>query len=121
MSSATHEETVQKLTASGNTVELELMPAWAERVAVMDPRQGRLGLRIATGDDGFTYIIELVEGGQGAACGIFNVGDRLVSVNHEDTVGMCHEDVVQALTKNHHHEMVVGVEDGDVDMDTATA
>lgn len=86
------------------------MPSWAERVAIMDPRLGRLGLRIATGEDGNTYVTEVLKDGQAEESNLFKIGDRIVSINNEDTVGLEYEAVTEMLTKSRDHEIVIGVE-----------
>lgn len=94
----------------GDKIELTIMPSWAERVAIMDPRLGRLGLRIATGEDGYTYVTEVLKDGQAEESNLFKIGDRIVSINNEDMVGLDYEAVTEMLTKSRDHEIVIGVE-----------
>ena len=110
-----HEETVNLLRNGGDKITLKNMPSWAERVAVMDPRQGRLGLRIATGETGYTYVTDIPSGGQAEQSQLFNVGDHIVSINNEDTVGLTYEAVTAMLTQSRDHEIIIGVEAGELD------
>jgi C-terminal processing protease CtpA/Prc len=110
VSASTHDATVDLLRNGGDKIELTIMPSWAERVAVMDPRLGRLGLRIATGEDDYTYVTEVLKDGQAEESMIFKIGDRIVSINNEDTVGLDYEAVTELLTKSRDHEIMIGVE-----------
>lgn len=119
VSSVDHATTVNYL-KEGDSVELEVMPSWAERVAVMDLSNSSLGLRIATADDGYTYIVEIIPDSQADKAQTFRIGDRIVSIHHQDVAGLDHDELI-ALLKQRTKDVVVGVVSGAADMSHSQA
>lgn len=95
--SASHSEVVQ-LISSTDDVTLEVLPPDGTSIALLDAREGPLGIKIVSNeDDNCVRVSELIEGGQADEAQSINVGDIIVSVNHVDLRGKSHLEVVGAL------------------------
>ncbi|EDQ92878.1 uncharacterized protein MONBRDRAFT_35505 [Monosiga brevicollis MX1] len=95
--SASHSEVVQ-LISSTDDVTLEVLPPDGTSIALLDAREGPLGIKIVSNeDDNCVRVSELIEGGQADEAESINVGDIIVSVNHVDLRGKSHLEVVGAL------------------------
>merc|ERR1719345_519797 len=70
------------------------------RMVTISKRGGaKLGLQVMKEDTSeFHRIVGMAEGSPGAACGVIELGDRLIQINSVTVTGKTHEDVVNLLS-----------------------